>query len=138
MNVVATNCPVGFTGKYCGKQCFYPHYGIGCQQTCVCSKRLCNVSTGCQFIKTGIWIIKNKITILKTQTSLNAYICSSYINHLYWLFVCVRRVVVYLLKFRKKIILMTVTNCWIYLVSILWLYMLSALCLFNKDVLPVI
>lgn len=84
LNVVATNCPVGFTGKYCEKQCSYPHYGIGCQQSCSCSKPRCNASTGCHFIKTGtcIWLIKNekkKPNILKTQTEFNAYII--YVAH---------------------------------------------------------
>lgn len=53
LNVV-DKCPDGFIGKYCDKQCSYPQYGIGCQQSCKCSKRRCNVFTGCQFTKTGI------------------------------------------------------------------------------------
>lgn len=52
LNVV-DRCPVGFTGKYCDKQCSYPEYGSGCQQSCICSKQRCNVFTGCPFTKTG-------------------------------------------------------------------------------------
>uniref|UniRef100_A0A8W8MHA8 Uncharacterized protein n=1 Tax=Magallana gigas TaxID=29159 RepID=A0A8W8MHA8_MAGGI len=50
-------CPVCFTGTYCDKLCTYPQFGIGCQQSCICSKRRCNVFTGCPFTKT---VIENK------------------------------------------------------------------------------
>lgn len=56
LNVVATTCSVGFTGKYGENQCSYPHYGIGCKQNFSCSKGRC-FFTGCQFTKTGIWLI---------------------------------------------------------------------------------
>lgn len=52
LNVV-DRCPDGFIGKNCDKQCSYPEYGIGCQQSCMCSKQRCNVFTGCPFTKTG-------------------------------------------------------------------------------------
>lgn len=88
LNVVAASCPVGFTGKYCEKQCSYPHYGIGCQQSCSCSKRHCNVSTGCQFTNTGIWQIKKETTYWRHKHRwMLIYICSSYIKDLYYLFV---------------------------------------------------
>lgn len=59
LNVV-DECRVGFTGEYCDKQCSYPQYGIGCKQSCICSKQRCNVFTGCPLIKTGTQLIRTK------------------------------------------------------------------------------
>lgn len=61
LNVV-DKCPVGFTGKYCDEQCPYPQYGIGCQQSCMCSKQRCNYFTGCPFTKTGTLLITTTTT----------------------------------------------------------------------------
>lgn len=46
-------CPAGYTGKYCNKPCQFPNYGYGCQQQCLCSRRLCSISTGCAKIKSS-------------------------------------------------------------------------------------
>ncbi|XP_078310494.1 uncharacterized protein LOC111105601, partial [Crassostrea virginica] len=40
-------CEVGFMGPNCSLPCRYPSYGINCQSKCICSERLCNISTGC-------------------------------------------------------------------------------------------
>lgn len=52
---LGTNCPLGFIGRYCETTCQYPHYGFGCQQTCLCSKTRCNSSTGCVKRDTSKW-----------------------------------------------------------------------------------
>lgn len=46
-------CPAGFTGKYCNIPCQFPYYGYGCQQHCLCSRKLCSISTGCPKIKSS-------------------------------------------------------------------------------------
>nr|XP_022286651.1 uncharacterized protein LOC111099602 isoform X2 [Crassostrea virginica] len=45
----AANCFKGYYGEYCGKQCSFPKFGYGCQQTCLCTKSRCHFSTGCDF-----------------------------------------------------------------------------------------
>ncbi|XP_078341150.1 uncharacterized protein LOC111111036 [Crassostrea virginica] len=42
-----SDCPAGFTGKYCDTSCRYPSYGYGCQQRCPCPRSHCHFSTGC-------------------------------------------------------------------------------------------
>ncbi|XP_078341172.1 uncharacterized protein LOC111111029 [Crassostrea virginica] len=44
---LTSDCPAGFTGKYCDTSCRYPSYGYGCQQRCPCPRSHCHFSTGC-------------------------------------------------------------------------------------------
>uniref|UniRef100_A0A8W8MN04 Uncharacterized protein n=1 Tax=Magallana gigas TaxID=29159 RepID=A0A8W8MN04_MAGGI len=46
-------CMPGYSGVNCTSLCPYPLYGVDCQGICICSKDMCDVSTGCQQITTG-------------------------------------------------------------------------------------
>ena len=47
------NCPAGFIGSYCENRCSFPRFGYGCQQVCLCSRKQCNSTTGCQLKQIG-------------------------------------------------------------------------------------
>ncbi|XP_052708338.1 platelet endothelial aggregation receptor 1-like [Crassostrea angulata] len=50
-------CMPGITGVNCSSLCPYPYYGVDCQRKCNCSRNLCNVSTGCIRIVTGVCLL---------------------------------------------------------------------------------
>lgn len=41
-------CLSGYFGMNCSSPCAYPHYDLGCQNTCYCNIPDCNYVTGCQ------------------------------------------------------------------------------------------
>lgn len=42
------DCPDGFYGINCSRQCRYPNYGKDCQQDCShCNREICNSTVGC-------------------------------------------------------------------------------------------
>lgn len=43
-----TKCNIGYSGFNCSRQCVYPSYGWKCTLECNCSKKYCNLSTGCE------------------------------------------------------------------------------------------
>lgn len=63
----------GYSGVNCSSLCPYPYYGEDCQRTCICSRDLCNVSTGCIRIVTGEY--KKEIQGLKV--SIDVHVCIS-------------------------------------------------------------
>uniref|UniRef100_A0A8W8LPM3 Uncharacterized protein n=1 Tax=Magallana gigas TaxID=29159 RepID=A0A8W8LPM3_MAGGI len=42
-----TRCKPGFYGTNCNNTCRYPNFGYACQQTCSCSKDVCDFAKGC-------------------------------------------------------------------------------------------
>ena len=58
--ISAANCPYGYIGKYCEKQCSFPKYGYGCQRSCFCTKSQCHFATGCKFKQNGKLLIWEK------------------------------------------------------------------------------
>lgn len=51
-----SECMPGYVGLNCKTKCLYPTYGDRCQENCDCNKDMCDVSTGCKNLITGIFI----------------------------------------------------------------------------------
>lgn len=53
--IKGTECPLGYYGRYCNIPCQFPYYGVSCQQTCACSSKNCNFTSGCLKINASKW-----------------------------------------------------------------------------------
>ena len=50
------NCSAGYIGSHCENRCSFPSFGYGCQQVCLCSRKQCHFTTGCQFKQMGKFV----------------------------------------------------------------------------------
>lgn len=41
------SCKPGYFDVNCSQRCFYPTYGVNCQEECSCQKTFCDFSSGC-------------------------------------------------------------------------------------------
>ncbi|XP_061196067.1 uncharacterized protein LOC133204359 [Saccostrea echinata] len=57
------DCPDGYFGVNCERECRHPNYGAGCQEFCGCMEEMCNHMSGCQETAVETTIMQSTLSL---------------------------------------------------------------------------